>query len=651
MAALAALPAPVAAQEASLAERFGSRGTILDISLSPSGQQIAFIMPGGPLEEMVYLIDLRPGGVQRPIAVDSNPNGFLTNCDWANEQYLLCNFRGTSKFGDMFIGYSRLLVVSADGSGVREMGDGRDSRTYGPAQYGGGILSLDIEGKDNAILVQQVTGTRWGGTRVYSGDSGATVNEIDLETLRSTQVMRPREVSAGYLTDENGDIRVMATRARRADGYMRDDDLEFSYMPVGSSNWRTLAPQRDLNELDIIGVDTGREIAYALGEEDGYRALYSIRLDGSGQTTRLLAQEGYDIDNVVTIGRQRRVVGATFATDRRQFEYFDEDLRQLSQDLTQALPGSPLVEIIDASEDERRLLVLAHSDVDPGVIYLLDRNTNQMDEILPLRRELEGLPLSSVRSVRFAARDGVEIPGYLTLPPGSDGKGLPAIVMPHGGPSSRDVWGFDWLAQYFAQQGYAVLQPNYRGSTGYGSAWEMENGFQSWRTAMGDVADAARWMVSEGIANSDQLAVVGWSYGGYAALQLGTTEPDLFAAIVAIAPVTDLGVLRDDARDFVNYPAVSDFLGGGSLIQEASPARNADRIQAPVLLVHAEYDENVPYRHSEIMQDALEDAGKSVTFVSFPDLDHSIRDSGARARMLAAAGSFLEENLGAGGTR
>lgn len=636
------------AQDASLAERFGSLGTVLDISISPSGQKLAFVTPGGPLEDLVYLIELGPDGVQRPIALDSNPNGFITHCEWANEEYLICNFRGTSDISRAFIGYNRLLVVSADGSGVRYLESSDDHRSMGYNQYGGSILSLDVEGKPNSVLVQRAVAERFNtGTRVGSDESGLVVEEIDLDSLRGDLVIRPEENAVGYLTDETGTVRIMGLIALDGRGRMRDDNIRFAYRPAGSSTFEALEPDRDLEDFTVVGVNSAENIVYARGEENGFDSLYSVELNWQGRTTRLLEGNGYDIDGVLRLGRSGRVIGATYATDRRQFEYFDEEFKGLSRRLSDALPGNPLVEFVDASEDENWLIVLAHSDVDPGIYYLLDRSTNQMSQILPSRRELEGLQLSPVKAVSFPARDGTEIPGYLTLPPGVEegAPGLPAIVMPHGGPGARDEWGFNWLVQFYTQNGYAVLQPNFRGSTGYGSAWQMENGFQSWQTAISDVNDAGHWLIAQGIADPQKLSVLGWSYGGYAALQSATTEPDLYKAVVAIAPVTDLGKLRDDARNFSNYPIVSEFLGRGSHIQTGSPARNAERIKAPVLLVHGEYDENVPYEHSELMVDALEDEDSSVELLTFEDIGHGLRDSGARTRMLAESEAFLRRSL------
>jgi dipeptidyl aminopeptidase/acylaminoacyl peptidase len=202
--------------------------------------------------------------------------------------------------------------------------------------------------------------------------------------------------------------------------------------------------------------------------------------------------------------------------------------------------------------------------------------------------------------------------------------------------------GFDWLAQYFAHQGYAVLQPNFRGSAGYGDAWFRTNGFQSWRTAMGDVVDSGRWLVSEGIADPKKLGIFGWSYGGYAALQSGSVAPDLFKAIVAVPPVTDLNDLREQYRDTTGRGTMRDYIGTGSHISEGSPTHNAAKITAPVMMFHGTLDMNVRYRASKLMEDAFRAAGRKPELITYEKLDHSLEDSAARADMLKRSDTFLK---------
>jgi dipeptidyl aminopeptidase/acylaminoacyl peptidase len=304
------------------------------------------------------------------------------------------------------------------------------------------------------------------------------------------------------------------------------------------------------------------------------------------------------------------------------------------------------VHFISASADERVLLVWASSDNDPGHFYLFDRDRKSLKEIMQFRPLLKGTTLSTVQAVIYPAADGTRIPAYLTLPPGvTDAKGLPAIVMPHGGPESRDEWGFDWLAQFYAQRGFAVLQPEFRGSAGFGDAWFAQNGFQGWRQSIGDVCDGARWLVKQGMADPAKLAAVGWSYGGYAVLQANVLDPELFKAVVAIAPVTDLTLLKTQAFNFTNYQIVADFVGNGPHVREGSPAEQAEKFKAPVLMFHGEEDVNVDIAHSQKMDRALHAAGKSSELVTYPDLDHQLRDSTVRADMLRKSDEFLRRSL------
>ncbi|MGE5722929.1 MAG: alpha/beta hydrolase family protein [Sphingomonadales bacterium] len=337
----------------------------------------------------------------------------------------------------------------------------------------------------------------------------------------------------------------------------------------------------------------------------------------------------------------------TFATERREVIYFDPDLAQIASALERAIPQLPQIRFVDSSQDESRLLIWAGSDTDPGRFLLFDRRTKRLDDLMDVRPMLAGVPLASVKPVTYKAADGTPIPAYLTLPPGrEDAKGLPAIVMPHGGPSSRDEWGFDWLSQYFANRGFAVLQPNFRGSAGYGESWFLKKGFQSWRTAIGDVDDGARWLVSQGIADPKKLAIVGWSYGGYAALQSAVAEPGLFGAVVAIAPVTDLEMLKNERQNWSNYRRAMRLIGTGDTMTTGSPAHNAAKIKVPVLIFHGTFDRNVGIRESRLMDSRLKDAGGKSELVIYEKLDHQLEDGKARADMLAKSDAFLRASLG-----
>jgi dipeptidyl aminopeptidase/acylaminoacyl peptidase len=340
------------------------------------------------------------------------------------------------------------------------------------------------------------------------------------------------------------------------------------------------------------------------------------------------------------------VIGYSYIDDRRRTVYFDPEFSQLAKALARALPKQPLISFEEASADGSKLLILARGDADPGTYYYYDKTTHRLDEVERVRPGLEGRTLASVRTISVTASDGVKIPAYLTLPPGTSGMNLPAVVLPHGGPSSRDTWGFDWLAQFLAARGYAVIQPNYRGSAGYGDQWAGANGFRDWRKAIDDVTDSAHYLVAQGVADPERIAIVGWSYGGYAALQSAAVEPTLYKGAVAIAPVTDLGMLKQEAEHYTNSRLVKDFVGSGPHVTEGSPLQRASEIKIPVLMFHGDMDLNVGIAESDKMVAALREDGDDASLVRFKGLDHQLDDSDARIEMLTKIGEFLEQVIG-----
>lgn len=472
------------------------------------------------------------------------------------------------------------------------------------------------------------------------------MDRLDAKSLHSDTVEQPNESASDYMTDGRGDVRIMRVDETRTGGALTGR-IKYFYRAADSRNWRTLADYTDWqDQIRPLAVDADINSVYALKKKDGRYALYAIKLDGSGTENLIAANPKVDIDDVVRVGDGLKVIGYTYSDETRHAVYFDPEFKALSDSLSRALPKLPLIDFIDSSADGRKLLIRASSDADPGRFYLFDRSGKTLNEVMLDRPQLEGRTLAEVRGVTVTAPDGSQIPAYLTLPPGKATKGLPAVVLPHGGPSSRDEWGFEWLPQFLAARGYAVIQPEYRGSAGYGDRWLNENGFKNWRTSMSDIAASTRWLASEGIADPARIAIVGWSYGGYAALLEAETDPSLYKAIVAIAPVTDLETLKQDQASYTNAQIIEDFVGSGQHIVDGSPDRHADRIKAPVLLAHGTLDSNVRFWHSQKMNSALLDAHKQVEFVEYKGLDHQLNDSLARTDLLTRIGTLLDQTIG-----
>ena len=647
LATLVASAPPARAQTASsedLAARFGARENVLQASLSPDGSQVAWIAPIAGQGTAVFVVTLGTGAPARAVLKSDGAPERIQRCDWVSERRLVCSFFAVVQTSGEILPYSRLIAVDIDGKGLSVLSKRETAYTRGINLYGGDVIDW-LPGEEDAVLMTRSylpddrTGSRMGSTK-----QGLGVDRLDTRTLAVSRVEQPRPSASDYLSDGRGTVRIMSLADETSSGYA-SGILRYLYRRKGSEEWEPL-DKYDLRSGEgfmPVSVDPELDVAYGWKELDGRDALYTKKLDGSGIETLVFSHPQVDIDALVRIGRRNRVVGATFATDIRQFKYFDLATERALANVARSLRSQKMLRLVDSSLDEQRLLVWAGDDSDPGSYYLYDRRKNSLSLLFVSRPGLGGVALARMKPMTYPAADGTPVPGYLTLPPGKESAaGLPALVLPHGGPSARDEWGFDWLSQYFAQRGYAVLQPNFRGSAGYGDAWLQENGFKSWRIAIGDVIDAGRWLLREG-ADPARLAILGWSYGGYAALQSAVVEPDLFKAVVAIAPVTDLSSLAEESRIFSNYRLTRDFIGTGPHLEEGSPARNAERIRAPVLMFHGDLDRNVRSRQSRLMQKNLQRAGRSVQLVTWEGLDHYLEDAEARAKLLAESDRFMTE--------
>ncbi|HEU0152489.1 MAG TPA: S9 family peptidase [Arenimonas sp.] len=651
--AAVAAPASLLAQDAAPAPKetagalFGTRENIEHADISPSGQYVVYLTPGHGRVTSVFVASLDGSAPPRLVMTSGADPDRLRWCNFATDTRLVCQITGLVDSAGILIPYSRLVAIDTDGKNGGMLGQ-RDSQFDARLrQFNGEVLDW-LPDEPGAVLMSREYIPEAGkmNTRMVRNENGLGVDRIDLATLEASRVEGPAKDADFYITDGRGKVRIKGYRPGVGATSQLANKMVYRYRPEGSDEWQPFSTVEDGGMgLSPVAVDASCGCAYALQPLDGRLALYRVKLDGSMATELVYANDRVDVDGVLRIGRGDKVIGLTYAEEKRHAIYFDKEYGNLSRALGKALPNLPAVDFLGSSADNSKLLIHAGSDSDPGRYFVFDKTARALNEILVARPSLEGVALASVKPVSYPARDGTAIPGYLTLPPGkADARGLPAVLLPHGGPSARDEWGFDWLAQYLANQGYAVLQPNYRGSAGYGDAWLQRNGFQGWRTSIGDVTDGARWLVAQGIADADRLAIVGWSYGGYAALQAGVTEPGMFKALVAIAPVTDLEMLKSDARNYVGRNLVVDMVGSGKHTVEGSPLQNVARIQAPVLMFHGDMDLNVAVGHSREMDKQLRAAGKPSELVVYEGLEHSLVDSVARAAMLDRIGAFLQAN-------
>jgi dipeptidyl aminopeptidase/acylaminoacyl peptidase len=341
--------------------------------------------------------------------------------------------------------------------------------------------------------------------------------------------------------------------------------------------------------------------------------------------------------------------------------YYDDRLRQYWKDksyeadykrIQQKLPGKE-ISIVSRTQDERLWLIAAQGDTEPGEAYLFDRNSKRLTFQYRVREKLPREHLARMRPVRYRSSDGLEIPAYLTLPKGVEPKGLPAVILPHGGPWSRDTWGYRGLVQFLANRGYAVLQPNFRGSTGYGKQF-LNAGNRQWGEKMqDDLTWGVKYLIEQGIADPKRVGILGGSYGGYATLAGVTFTPDLYAAAVALVAPSNLITLLEsippywEAVRVMFYKRMGDpsTPEGRSQLERQSPLNAASKIKTPLLLIHGANDPRVKQRESDQIVVALRDRGFPVQYLVAPDEGHGFARPVNNMAAFAAAEKFLAAYL------
>ncbi|MGE3466653.1 MAG: alpha/beta fold hydrolase [Pyrinomonadaceae bacterium] len=345
---------------------------------------------------------------------------------------------------------------------------------------------------------------------------------------------------------------------------------------------------------------------------------------------------------------------ATVYEDDRARIYWKDKGFQKDHDLIKKRLGDREINFQSATKDESKAIVVTTSDTDPGTVWLFDRKTKDLSTLYQVREQLDRKSLAPMTPIRYKSSDGLEIPAYLTLPKGVPAKNLPLVVNPHGGPWGRDSWGYDTYAQFLANRGYAVLQPNFRASTGYGKKF-LNAGNNEWGEKMqDDITWGVKHLVEKGIVDAKRVGIMGGSYGGYAALAGVAFTPDVYAASVAIVPPSNLQTLLGSIPPYweairaVFYKRMGDpnTPEGLAQMKRQSPLYSAEKIKTPLMVVQGANDPRVNQRESDQIVVALRDRKYPVEYILAPDEGHGFARPVNNMAMIAAAEKFLAKHLG-----
>ncbi|MBC9033326.1 S9 family peptidase [Sphingomonas sp. JC676] len=613
-------PAPAADPDPTVptAADFGAVPMIKNPKLSPDGSLVA---AEGLIKGKSVVLIVQPSGI-KPIPVPDKHR--IEWIRWAGSRRLLVSLSTITRELEEEQRMTRIVMLDLDTGkqrfvGPREQGvDGDD------------IVHID-EGGNFVLLSTQPS--------IYEYP---VVYRVDLATGKSSRVVDAREDVWNWYADPSGVVRA---------GIAIRDDKWWVYYRDGAKGTFARTKRRDFDDNDahidtfepVVGSDKG--LAVAAGDS-GRFGLYRYDFKNDQLGEKIYENPVVDITDY-DVASDGTVRGIFYDDDKPEVTWLDPEMKKLQAKLDRAVPGH-LNRIVSSSRDKMRLLVWSGSAEDPGVYYLYDRTTNHMDLFAEPFPGLGGKRLAPMEPVRYKARDGLELRAYLTLPPGRDPAKLPLIVMPHGGPFARDSWGYDPWVQYLASKGYAVLQPNYRGSTGFGRAFVEKGNGQFGRGMQDDVDDGVKWLAERGTVDAKRVCIMGASYGGYAAMLAAERNPEIYRCAISFAGISDVASqLRYDRKSFSAtryFRNWRDRVRGDKSFEldTISPIKQAAQMTVPILIAHGEDDDNVPLYQSRRLHEALMKLKRPHEYVTYPNEGHGFSDPVHATDFLTRVGKFLD---------
>jgi len=655
----AAAPAAAAtpAHAISLDDLFSEEGA-RDVSISPSGQYLAAVVRRKDADLLVVQ-DLTTGkhlGVQRIGRKDigAQYDARIVTVNWKTDDRLLFRLSIVPADGVSWArmangGYrrlgNRLFAIDRDGKNlVRLLGDNHNSELAMAFDLGD-IRSMLPHDPDNILMV-------------IDGEDGRSLFKVNVQTGMGTVMERASGVVWDWWLDLEGKPVV---RVEVSNGSLR------FYRRQEGERWKKfysvrLRELKEQNDYEPLGPSDQAGKFYVLARPEGAqrRGVYLYDLQNESFGPPIAENPDFDITSATVSREGKGVKRYCYLAHVRICESGDANLNAHMRGVRKFFKDSANVYVVDSSDDNQVLLLFVEGPSDAPAYYRYNTEKRQIQVVGMVQQSMTDRLLPTATLVEYAARDGVKLTGYLTRPPGAESATrLPLVMMPHGGPESRDHLTFDMYVEYLAARGYAVFQPNFRGSDGFGRTF-AESGYGEWgRKMQDDINDALKLLVDRNIVDPQRVCIVGASYGGYAALAGATLNPELYRCVVSIAGISDLQEFLKSRRkkfgadsDVYQYwiKQIGDPERDAERIAEVSPLKHIDRIKAPILLAHGDADQIVPYAQSQQFKKLLDKSGRKTELITLEDEDHNGWSDEDERRVLDAFGTFLQTHLGSGFT-
>jgi dipeptidyl aminopeptidase/acylaminoacyl peptidase len=609
-------------------EAFGLLPQSEQVKLSPDGKRFA------------YLLNYQGKTFVGVTEVDSGKKNFVIKTDnqkfkigwykWANNDLLLVSADYPVHRNGIKYSESRLIKVKADGTGKVESVLRLKKGERSP-QFQNNIIDL-LPDEPSYILM---------GLDLKAANR-PDVYKVNLNSkVGRKMIYRSRSHISYWLTDQQHRVRL---------GYGRDETKIFYRLhDLATDEWRNIWEYEIFDAPDItpLGFGLNPSELYIRAIHNGRYAIFKVDVtDKKLKQTLVFADENYDIEGSLIYSKKTKdVIGVYHGEASNAKIYFDPNYERFQKSLNTAIPDA-YNNIVSVSADENMYILFTSGSQTPGAYYLGNRKDKTLDFILEEYPLLYQKELSKKSKITFKARDGLDIEAYVTLPYKNVESKNVGLVIPHGGPMARSYGGFDWFSQFFASRGYTVIEPNFRGSSGYGFEFEMAS-IQKWGGAMqDDLADAAKWLAKSDSVDEDKICILGASYGGYAAMMAAVRQQDVFRCAASFAGASDLEYIVRKARRFTNYKVVKKQIGDDSdILEQNSPVNFAKEVNIPLLLIHGDKDRVVDVYHSREMFDELEGFDKQVEYLELENGNHHLEIEQNRLDTLNAFDKFLSQHL------
>jgi len=609
-------------------EAFGSLPQASQVKLSPDGKRFAFIRNVRGYTTI---------GVNNP---ENKKTKYIVSTDnkkfkigwyvWANNKTILISASyPVSRFG-MKYSETRLLKVNADGNSAAKTVIMPKRRERTP-QFQNNIIDILPDDPDHILMALDLQTANTPGVYKVS---------IKSKVQRSL-IYRAKSHINGWMTDRQHRLRL---------GFGRDETTIFYRLfDLETQKWRNIWEYEIFDAPDIspLGFGLNPNHLYIRANHQGRYAIFKVDLANKELSRELVyADKNYDVEgSLIYSTKTNDVIGVYHGEANDSKVFFDATYSAFQEALNNAIPNA-YNNISSMSADEQKYILFTSSPNTPGAYYFGDRKNKSLKFVLEQYPMLYQQKLSGKEKISYQARDGLDIEGYVTMPHEGITETKAAIIIPHGGPMSRNYGGFDWFSEFFASRGYTVLEPNFRGSSGYGFKFEMES-IKKWGGAMqDDLADAAHWLTKNYNIDKNKVCILGASYGGYAALVAAVKQQETFKCAASFAGVSDLEYIVRKARKFTNYKVVKKQIGNDyDLLEKNSPINFAESINIPVMLIHGNKDRVVDVSHSQEMYEELTDHKKVVEYLELENGNHHLQIEANRLKTLTYFEKFLRKHL------